>query len=129
MALKPHCDRCGIEGQITPVLGVDCCATCISELRAWLSPIYRAGKRKKYAHDRMRHALHFIARKGYVTDEMVADANQEPRRTAYFALYQLSKSGHLIHLGRGKFVLPEPKATLRVVDTSTNNPPQEALEA
>jgi len=107
--LIPHCDRCCAPGQVIQVLGKDCCNACVAELREWLNPIAKR-VRKAHERDRMHQARHFIARDGEACAAKIAASTGEPYRNAYSALIACAKRGKLVHLGKGKFVLPAAEA-------------------
>lgn len=110
--LVSHCDRCNHAGQTVPVLGKDLCNACVVELREWMQPpppkAIPSGRRR--VSNRLEQAMHIVARNGYVSDTLLARANREPVRRAYFALMAIAKRGSLVHRGGGVFVRPQAEA-------------------
>lgn len=102
MACVFLCDRCAHQGQLTTILGKDICAACITELHAWL--VVPAAMKRGSKINRVKQAQHMLLRNGYVSAEMMAEANNEPTRRAYWGLRALAKVGKLEDKGGGVFV-------------------------
>jgi hypothetical protein len=105
VALIPQCDRCGAVGcQVVPVLGVECCAQCLEEVRNYLAtPPAQRGETARAS--RIARILRTAAARGYVDAQEFAAASGEAYRTAYYSMMGIARSGRLKHQGRGRFVL------------------------
>lgn len=110
MALVSKCDRCGVVASTEPMMlgdaSHDLCAGCAGELREWLKPVQATVSPRGKRMGRALHARRYIARDGVCDARKMADDGGEPYRRVYFALLQVAGRGELVHLGKGRFVLP-----------------------